>query len=109
DEAELASGHWRARLHRAVAAAARLRPRHARSEERRVGKECRSRWSPYHSKKNIDGTQSAGGRSGITGTKFLKGVMYDSAAIRSLYCSHQDRNKAACGVLTQHSTGARVA
>src|SRR6266571_664026 len=24
-----------------------------RSEERRVGKECRSRWSPYHSKKNI--------------------------------------------------------
>src|SRR5256886_3754027 len=24
------------------------RPRVARSEERRVGKECRSRWSPYH-------------------------------------------------------------
>src|SRR5258705_12901977 len=23
-------------------------PRKARSEERRVGKECRSRWSPYH-------------------------------------------------------------
>src|SRR5690242_21867977 len=23
-----------------------------RSEERRVGKECRSRWSPYHSQKN---------------------------------------------------------
>src|SRR5262245_65739932 len=23
----------------------------ARSEERRVGKECRSRWSPYHKKK----------------------------------------------------------
>ena len=22
--------------------------RYARSEERRVGKECRSRWSPYH-------------------------------------------------------------
>ena len=22
-----------------------------RSEERRVGKECRSRWSPYHEKK----------------------------------------------------------
>src|SRR6516164_11306300 len=22
--------------------------RHTRSEERRVGKECRSRWSPYH-------------------------------------------------------------
>src|SRR6266576_6836535 len=25
---------------------------HSRSEERRVGKECRSRWSPYHYKKN---------------------------------------------------------
>src|SRR6266404_9770521 len=24
------------------------------SEERRVGKECRSRWSPYHSKKNTE-------------------------------------------------------
>ena len=23
-------------------------PRDMRSEERRVGKECRSRWSPYH-------------------------------------------------------------
>src|SRR4030066_853455 len=26
--------------------------RNWRSEERRVGKECRSRWSPYHSKQN---------------------------------------------------------
>src|SRR5574344_1959121 len=26
----------------------RLRKENARSEERRVGKECRSRWSPYH-------------------------------------------------------------
>ena len=25
-----------------------LRANLARSEERRVGKECRSRWSPYH-------------------------------------------------------------
>ena len=25
-----------------------LAPAHTRSEERRVGKECRSRWSPYH-------------------------------------------------------------
>ena len=24
------------------------RRQHTRSEERRVGKECRSRWSPYH-------------------------------------------------------------
>src|SRR5574339_693482 len=37
----------RARLHLARAARSRAR----RSEERRVGKECRSRWSPYHSKK----------------------------------------------------------
>ena len=29
---------WQTRLNRRV----------ARSEERRVGKECRSRWSPYH-------------------------------------------------------------
>src|SRR5215211_2205597 len=28
-----------------------------RSEERRVGKECRSRWSPYHSKKNAEQVQ----------------------------------------------------
>ena len=26
----------------------RQRQTHSRSEERRVGKECRSRWSPYH-------------------------------------------------------------
>ena len=26
----------------------RSRPEKSRSEERRVGKECRSRWSPYH-------------------------------------------------------------
>ena len=26
----------------------RLRQQLVRSEERRVGKECRSRWSPYH-------------------------------------------------------------
>ena len=25
-----------------------VRPEVTRSEERRVGKECRSRWSPYH-------------------------------------------------------------
>src|SRR3989454_12522947 len=28
--------------------ATRIRVRLLRSEERRVGKECRSRWSPYH-------------------------------------------------------------
>src|SRR5690348_18444583 len=30
----------------------------ARSEERRVGKECRSRWSPYHEKKKRDKRES---------------------------------------------------
>ena len=25
-----------------------INPKRSRSEERRVGKECRSRWSPYH-------------------------------------------------------------
>src|SRR2546430_8937008 len=33
---------------RLVADATRSSVRLARSEERRVGKECRSRWSPYH-------------------------------------------------------------
>src|SRR5256885_16770905 len=37
-------------LRRAVVEPSGLR----RSEERRVGKECRSRWSPYHYKKKID-------------------------------------------------------
>src|SRR5256885_16850480 len=31
-----------------------LRAVRRRSEERRVGKECRSRWSPYHYKKKDD-------------------------------------------------------
>src|SRR5687768_17938477 len=33
----------------------RRRRRASRSEERRVGKECRSRWSPYHEKKKEKG------------------------------------------------------
>ena len=32
----------------AIAAAATIMITEPRSEERRVGKECRSRWSPYH-------------------------------------------------------------
>src|SRR2546421_4665080 len=31
-----------------VPTTSQLRRQYARSEERRVGKECRSRWSPYH-------------------------------------------------------------
>src|SRR5438874_11799777 len=42
-----------ARLSHVAARAAHAAEKTAndRSEERRVGKECRSRWSPYHSKK----------------------------------------------------------
>src|SRR3989441_12964098 len=36
------------RMGEVAAAGEVLDTRHARSEERRVGKECRSRWSPYH-------------------------------------------------------------
>src|SRR5256885_13439095 len=35
-------------LHLPLSTDARLRQVCERSEERRVGKECRSRWSPYH-------------------------------------------------------------
>ena len=40
------SALWDARAHSDAAAEAAAQQR--RSEERRVGKECRSRWSPYH-------------------------------------------------------------
>src|SRR5256885_13551043 len=36
------------RIERAEALQWMFFEQHARSEERRVGKECRSRWSPYH-------------------------------------------------------------
>src|SRR6476661_6330331 len=54
-----------------------------RSEERRVGKECRSRWSPYHYKKKMErpratasGTSPARGqreaeRRAISGVRWL--------------------------------------
>src|SRR6266508_6188837 len=42
----------RCRYRRRLRTADRAPPRRRRrSEERRVGKECRSRWSPYHYKK----------------------------------------------------------
>src|SRR5258707_7740647 len=58
-EIERAAAHRSSALFRAPAAAARsissttlpsasTRTGKTRSEERRVGKECRSRWSPYH-------------------------------------------------------------
>src|SRR3712207_9243785 len=46
--------HGVVEVHRLVVVAVEERP--DRSEERRVGKECRSRWSPYHyiNNKTID-------------------------------------------------------
>ena len=41
-------GHIQERRETAVVEEAALRSRPERSEERRVRKECRSRWSPYH-------------------------------------------------------------
>src|SRR5690348_18349050 len=50
---DLPSGpFWRPPHRHSGRIGAGLRHRPARSEERRVGKECRSRWSPYHDKKN---------------------------------------------------------
>ena len=49
DIAEYLGGRLRAAGHVAdVRDAADVSPDGLRSEERRVGKECRSRWSPYH-------------------------------------------------------------
>src|SRR2546425_11703984 len=39
---------WEDRIGRAAVAQLAPSDRRCRSEERRVGKECRSRWSPYH-------------------------------------------------------------
>src|SRR5437588_12184766 len=41
----------------------------ARSEERRVGKECRSRWSPYHYKTKEETRRSTMGRTSMTHTR----------------------------------------
>src|SRR6266581_8311702 len=48
----LSSGRISGLSQRAHAVASESAPG-ARSEERRVGKECRSRWSPYHSIKKL--------------------------------------------------------
>ena len=40
--------HWWPRWQREVQEDAQAKAQKNRSEERRVGKECRSRWSPYH-------------------------------------------------------------
>src|SRR3989441_12755457 len=47
-EADLARTNERSRVLSAQVDQANARLAEMRSEERRVGKECRSRWSPYH-------------------------------------------------------------
>ena len=48
DEAVSEVAHHHEQQERGDHGAARLGGGRSRSEERRVGKECRSRWSPYH-------------------------------------------------------------
>ena len=51
EAAELRTGQHRAEADKLIADTAQVAEavqQIARSEERRVGKECRSRWSPYH-------------------------------------------------------------
>src|SRR6266496_5556611 len=50
-----------------------------RSEERRVGKECRSRWSPYHEKKK---KKRAGGGGRISKKKKEKKKIWSDKAKR---------------------------
>ena len=48
DQAEAELDYWMARAYEAEGKLWKAEARIKRSEERRVGKECRSRWSPYH-------------------------------------------------------------
>src|SRR3989454_6315448 len=48
DELAQRAGSSAYHLHRVFKDVTGLTPKAYRSEERRVGKECRSRWSPYH-------------------------------------------------------------
>src|SRR5580698_4905952 len=60
----------------------------ARSEERRVGKECRSRWSPKHQKKHgdlRDGQRNHRHEDGETNREEEKDVA-ESFYARSLHC-----------------------
>src|SRR6266446_6043474 len=67
------------------------RLRRARSEERRVGKECRSRWSPYHEKKNkAETVLDEGGlalRVGLVQTLAGAGGGENSGRARAVRCS----------------------
>ena len=47
-ERQMSELNRRERVHRLCTRAGMLESFLVRSEERRVGKECRSRWSPYH-------------------------------------------------------------
>src|SRR5438445_10800047 len=45
-----------------------MKAKFLRSEERRVGKECRSRWLPYHEKKNTKAAKGMGRLSELGST-----------------------------------------
>src|SRR6516162_9936138 len=52
-----------------------------RSEERRVGKECRSRWSPYHQKKNKEDASCRNRVMAIRGDIHRGASLYTSQAL----------------------------
>src|SRR5437660_11419575 len=51
----------------------RKRTSWSRSEERRVGKECRSRWSPYHQKKKENEPPESRQFGGMQATQYAVG------------------------------------
>src|SRR5437762_14331308 len=59
--------------------------RRCRSEERRVGKECRSRWSPYHKKKKKEEKEKISHSS--------KKKMTDKLSKTSICAEHDDTDE----------------
>ena len=47
DDKQILDLYWE-RSEAAISETSKKYGKYCRSEERRVGKECRSRWSPYH-------------------------------------------------------------
>src|SRR5271167_1575211 len=72
-----------------------------RSEERRVGKECRSRWSPYHSKKKRGFLPMAGCWPRPTGMEATTSTM-STPASNCLFFQAEDgiRDRNVTGVQT---------
>src|SRR5215213_10764459 len=68
---------WRASS--AISGRATCRMLNVRSEERRVGKECRSRWSPYDYKKKGRQQRATHGDLFDVGDPWLWGLMFGAA------------------------------